>query len=196
MAQVQKPEVRARILAAGLASFAEHGYDATTMAAVAAAAGVSTANLYRYVPDKAALFEAVLPDELLAEHDRLLDDRIDALADPAGTDEPAERLLQFWVDHRLQVATLLDHAGTTSRSDYGAGFVARMVAHVETALPEPLDPSTRLLVTLVFDNTRRAIAAILRSTDDPDRVRERIAGFWSYQLPGLDGLLAWARARG
>ena len=56
-------------------------------------------------------------------------------------------------------------------------------------------PVSRASVELVFDNTRRAIAAILRSSDDPEELRSAITGFWSYQLPGLDGLLAWIRTR-
>ncbi|HWJ61031.1 MAG TPA: helix-turn-helix domain-containing protein [Acidimicrobiales bacterium] len=191
MAQVQKAEVRERILAAGRDAFFEQGYDATTMSGIAKAAGVATANIYRYVPDKAALFEAVLPDDLIAEHDRLLDVRIDALVEPADDGDPADDLLRFWLAHRREVATLLDHEGTTSRSYYRTAFVGRLVGHVEATLPEPLDPAGRTLLEVVFDNTRRAIAAILRTTDDADEVRRLIQGFWSYQLPGLDGLLAW-----
>jgi AcrR family transcriptional regulator len=85
------------------------------MTEIAERAGVATANIYRYYPNKAALFEAVLPDELIDAHDQLLDARVGALA------------------------------------------------------------------------------TILRSTDDPARLRAAIEGFWSYQVPGLDGLLAWMR---
>ena len=69
---------------------------------------------------------AVLPDDLLASHDALLDARIDALVDPVGAGEAADSLLQFWVDHRWEVATLLDHDGTTSRSFYRGAFVDRL----------------------------------------------------------------------
>ncbi|WP_421119093.1 TetR/AcrR family transcriptional regulator [Aquihabitans daechungensis] len=193
MAQVQKPEVRARILAAGRRSFFEHGYDATTMAAIAREAGVATANIYRYVPDKAALFEAVLPDALIAEHDALLDARVAALTRPIAPGDPADELLRFWIQHRWEVATLLDHEGATSRSSYRHDFVARLVDHVEATLPTPLDPTARMLVELVFDNTRLAIASILRRSAEPEEIRCLIAGFWSYQLPGLDGLLGWVR---
>jgi AcrR family transcriptional regulator len=194
MPQVQKAAVRERILAAGRDAFFERGYEATTMADIARAAGVATANIYRYLPDKAALFEAVLTDELIAEHDRLLDVRIGALMAPIEGSDPAADLLAFWVEHRREVATLLDHEGTTSRSWYATSFVDRLVAHVEASLPAPLSPTARAVVTLVFDGTRRAVATTLRSAADPDEIRARIAGFWSYQLPGLDGLLAWAAA--
>ena len=72
MAQVLKPEVRARILDAALDAFAAEGYGDTSMARIAAGAGMAVANLYRYYADKPALFDAVVPAALAAEHERLL----------------------------------------------------------------------------------------------------------------------------
>ena len=194
MAQVLKPEVRDRILTAATEAFAERGLRSTAMADVARAADVSTANIYRYFPTKSALFEAVLSDDLIAEHDRLLDERVDALARSDDDPGPAESLLDFWVANRLAIATLLDHPDPTSRTNYAASFVQRLTDHVEGSLDGPLDPLHRELLTVVFDNTRRAIAGILRTTADPVELRYLVSGFWSYQVPGLDGLLAWIAA--
>lgn len=194
MAQVQKEAVRERILAAGRDGFFEQGYDASTMASIARRAGVAAANIYRYFPDKSALFDAVLPDELIAEHDRLLDVRIAALVEPIEGSEPADDLLAFWVANRREIATLLDHEGDTTRASYRAAFVTRLADHVEATIPDGLDATGRQLVELVFDNTRRALASILRSSDDADQIRRLVAGFWSYQLPGLDSLVTWLGA--
>jgi AcrR family transcriptional regulator len=194
--QVLKAAVRERILAAGRETFFEHGYHGAALADIARRAGVSTANIYRYYPDKSALFEAVLPDELLARHDELLDARVDALIGPDDPHPTAGDLLDFWVEHRLAVATLLDHDGQTNRTLYRRAFVQRLVAHVERTLTTPLSATHRRLLVIVFDNTRRAIAAILRSTSDPDELRALIAGFWSYQVPGLEGLSSWMGAPG
>ncbi|MGY6502469.1 MAG: TetR/AcrR family transcriptional regulator [Acidimicrobiales bacterium] len=191
MAQVLKPEVRDRIVAAGLTVFSERGYRDAAMTDIAARAGVSTANIYRYYPNKSALFDAVLPDEFLAAHDQLLDARVGALATTERSADPATQLLDFWVEHRLAVATLLDHDGETSRTFYREAFVERLIDHVAATLDGPLGPLDRQLLWLVFDNTRRTLATILRSTDDPAQLRTAIEGFWSYQVPGLDGLLAW-----
>lgn len=194
MAQVLKPAVRERIVAAGREVFFERGYEAASMADIARRAGVATASIYRYVPDKATLFEAVLPDELIAEHDRLLDARIEALVEPVGADARAADLLDFWVAHRAAIATLLDHDGRTSRSWYREAFVERLVDHVARSIDVPLGPAHRTVLGLVFDNTRLAIATLLRSTGDERELRVTIAGFWSYQVPGLDGLADWIRA--
>jgi AcrR family transcriptional regulator len=63
------PERRERVLAAALRRFAEVGYDAASMNAIAAAAGITKPVLYDYFPSKQELFAAVLEgirDNLLA----------------------------------------------------------------------------------------------------------------------------------
>jgi AcrR family transcriptional regulator len=55
-------ETRAVILDAARQEFASSGYAATNMESVARRAGVSTRTLYRLIPNKAALFEAIITD--------------------------------------------------------------------------------------------------------------------------------------
>jgi AcrR family transcriptional regulator len=63
-------EMTSRTLSAALTLFARHGYQRTSMADVAAEAGISRATLYARFRDKAALFEglaATLVDRALAD---------------------------------------------------------------------------------------------------------------------------------
>ena len=55
-------ETRAVILDAARQEFATSGYAATSMETVAQSAGISTKTLYRLIPNKATLFEAILTD--------------------------------------------------------------------------------------------------------------------------------------
>ncbi|HSL57052.1 MAG TPA: helix-turn-helix domain-containing protein [Acidimicrobiales bacterium] len=196
MPQTQKPEVRDRILAAASDEFYDHGFDGATLAGIARRAGTATANIYRYVPDKVALFEAVITDEFVAHLDDLIARRVAALTEPLDAAPAADELLGFWLTHRRQVATLLDHTGPTRRGAYPQHFVTQLVDHLEASAPRPLSAHERALAALVFDNTRRAIVAMLRLDLDDDATRHLIGGFWSYQLPGLDGLRAWIAEAG
>jgi AcrR family transcriptional regulator len=191
MPQVLKEAVRSRIEEAALRCFADQGYGGTSVAAIAAAAGTAPANVYRYFASKEALFDAVVPAALAVRHDELLDTRIAALA-PGAADRStaAAELLDFWLDHRPAVVVLLDRAEGTPFAGYPAAFVRRLVEHVERALPEAPSPAHRDVLELVFDNTRRAIARILATARDRGHAGALIEGFWSYQLPGLDGLMA------
>ena len=191
MAQVLKQAVRARIEHAALRCFAEGGYAGTSMAAIAAAAGTAPGNVYRYFPSKEALFAAVVPADLVERHDRLLDTRVAALAQGTGErSAAAAELLEFWLDHRLAVVVLLDRADGTPVAGYPAAFVRRLVEHVERALDGPPAPVHREVLELVFDNTRRALARMLLTGRDREHTRALVAAFWTYQLPGLDGLVA------
>jgi AcrR family transcriptional regulator len=57
-------ETRAVIFEAARTEFAAKGYAATSMDGVARRAGVSTKTLYRVIPNKAALFEAMITDRI------------------------------------------------------------------------------------------------------------------------------------
>ena len=145
-----------------------------------------------------ALFAAVIPPEVRDRHVELLDARIAGLSDDAsrsGSTEavggPATELLDWWIEHRLQVVVLLDRAEGTPYADEPAAFVRHLTEHAVRAIGEPVGDVHRRLLSIVFDNTRRAIAAILHSSADPGELRQLIAGFWCYQLPGLDGLMDW-----
>jgi hypothetical protein len=132
-----------------------------------------------------------VPADLVDRHDQLLDTRVAALARATG--EPsaaAEELLEFWLDHRLAVVVLLDRADGTPVAGYPAAFVRRLVEHVERALDAAPSPVHREVLELVFDNTRRALARMLLTGRDREHTRALVAAFWSYQLPGLDGLVS------
>ena len=57
-------DTRAIIFNAARHEFAVSGYAATTMESVARRAGISTKTLYRLIPNKAALFEAMITDRI------------------------------------------------------------------------------------------------------------------------------------
>ena len=57
-------ETRALIMEAARSEFAASGYATTGMESVARRAGISTKTLYRLIPNKAALFEAMVTDRI------------------------------------------------------------------------------------------------------------------------------------
>lgn len=203
MPQVKKAEVDLRIRQAALERFAHDGYDQTSMASIARAAGMATANIYRYYPDgKQRLFDTVVTDEVADTHEGLITDRVRALVlplDAADADDvTAERLLDFWVTHRYEVVILLGRAGGTRFEGYGERFVRLLIdLGLERLRAGGTEPSEAVhhLLAIVFDNTRRALVAILSAHDQADAIRHAVEGFWSYQLPGLDGLYHWASTR-
>jgi AcrR family transcriptional regulator len=81
MVQVKKTAVRAAILAAALRLFRRQGYADTTLNEIAAAAGVSRANIYVYYRSKFDLFYAVF-EPWLQRRLELLERELAVITDP------------------------------------------------------------------------------------------------------------------
>lgn len=203
MAQRRKPEIRARIVAAAQVVFAAHGYQDAKMATIAEEAELSAGNLYRYFKGKAELFDAVIDPDFVHRFDTLLEARVEALTSdaqalmPAATTQlDAERLLGFWVEHRLRVVILLDRAQGSRHANYGDRFVERLVAMTTRHLERrrgggPLPEVVSLTLDTIFHTSRRAVVTILERYDEPEDIRRGFEAFWSFQLPGLAAFEAW-----
>ena len=59
-----KLERQGRIIQAARTLFTERGYDATTMSAIAAAAGLGKGTIFNYVPDKRDIIFLIFNDEM------------------------------------------------------------------------------------------------------------------------------------
>ena len=85
--EARKADVRDRILSAARQLIAEHGFNATQVAQVAALAGIANGTVYRYFPAKVDLFAEVF--RLVSQHE------VDVMAEVAQADGSArERMLQ------------------------------------------------------------------------------------------------------
>lgn len=199
MPQVLKQEIRERIAQAALEAFAAHGYEGASMAAIAERAGLGTATAYRYFASKAELFDAVVSPELAARFEALLARRVKALALVAfgqAAEDTGEEMLRFWIEHRLAVVVLLDRAQGTAYEAFGERFVSQLVttsiAQIRKHRPGVrVSAPARFVLQRIFEGTRRALAAILEQHASERELRDAIEGFWSYQVPGLQGFAAW-----
>ena len=71
MAQTKKDGVREAILQAAFGQFSQVGYSETSIPSIAAAAGISTANVYRYFPSKLQILYTLYEPWLVARLDEL-----------------------------------------------------------------------------------------------------------------------------
>lgn len=117
MAQTKKAEVREAILAAGLHLFSTRGYSATTLSAIAAAAGTATANVYVYFDSKLAVLYAIYTPWLQA---RLL---------------ALERDLAATGDARTRLRRLLQTLWRDIPAEQN-GFAINMMQAISTVAPQ------------------------------------------------------------
>lgn len=163
------------IVAAALNAFARHGYARTTMADIAAAAGVSRPLLYTVFPNKVAVFRA-LAQGLLA----------DAIAEaeaawpvgaPLSAGLAAAILAKDLAIHRLLAATphaaeILRHAELLA-GDLHADAAARFLALTTERLG---DAGLARLVVNAADGIKHARLAEATYVADVERLAAIIAG--------------------
>jgi AcrR family transcriptional regulator len=159
---------RAVVLDAADALFREHGVDAVSMDAVAAAAGVGKGTLFRRFGDKAGLAVALLDDQ-----ERTLQDAILFGSAPLGPGQPdddptpRERLRAFvdaYLDYLLAHLPLVRMSETASpgaRYRIGANrFWHRHVALLLSGRDDPEADAHTLLATLAADHVQAVVTEL------------------------------------
>jgi len=115
MARLKAPQRRQQLLDVATKLFAKYGYDATTTAAIADAAGISEPILYRHFKNKQDLFIAItreMSKKTLEHWQELI----------AGIDDPAEQLRAVAREFPSHIRQLSDayrvlHNGLTTSHD-------------------------------------------------------------------------------
>lgn len=95
MPQIKKTDVRDAILRAAFEQFSEVGYNDTAIPAIARAAEISTANVYRYFPSKLAILYTLYEPWLVAHLDAL-EKKLTRIGDPTRRLE--QLVLALWRD--------------------------------------------------------------------------------------------------
>ncbi len=198
MAQFLKDEVRGRIVDAGLAVFAEAGYAAASVARIAAAAGVSTGNVYRYFENKRALFDEVLPASFPRQLRALVRARVEALEGVGDIRDLAreapyrvlsESLLQFALANRLRLVLLLGKAEGTEYERFAEtiarDLVGQAIAWAASNRVEAPSPPAHFALEQMYRNFVEALARILARYQKEAAVREAMERLSTYHLAGV-----------
>ena len=146
MPQVKKVAVDNRILQAAFSLFSEKGYQATSMPDIAARAGMTPGNIYRYYKSKFELFYAVLEPWLNEQIDGL-ENQISNIED--GPEKVREILVFMWIE--------LPRAGNN--------FKRSLMEALATKKPE--EPYSRSLLR----KSERRIARLMDGSLPPDARR-------------------------
>jgi AcrR family transcriptional regulator len=112
-------DTKARILEAATAEFGEHGYEATSMRAIARRAGVDPSLVHHYFDDKQGLVAEVVSVPL--RPDRVVQEALEAPIDELG-ERLVRAVLAAWDSGPVRPAAI-----AALRSAIGQGPVARML---------------------------------------------------------------------
>jgi AcrR family transcriptional regulator len=201
MAQVLKDEVRERIELAALEIFAARGFGGATMGDIAAAAEVSTGNVYRYFATKDALFRAVIPAEVATRMLDLVRQRVssadgvrdlDALPAAAPWRVASEVLLAYTIEHRAQAVVLLDAERTAGTPHQGfserlVGELCKLALLWARSVRAGWSPSAsdRFVLERIYRGFVATMADVLQAYTTEAAIRRAVQRFTGYHLAGL-----------
>ncbi len=197
MAQTLKEDTRKAIIQSALTIFAQKGYRDTSMQDVSRLAGLSTGNLYRYFPDKRALYSAALPPELLGKLQAALDRKIAGWAGaPLAEDpetSPAEarfrgELIDLLVENRLQWVVLLREGMAETLSDRLTTFFTRWLGTLRA--PVELDDTRLMTVRSMYRNLINLFTAVLGENADQAGLSQALENCIDYHMAGLRAVMA------
>jgi AcrR family transcriptional regulator len=196
MPQRRKDEVDARIARAALEVFAREGYERSTVAAIAEAAGISTGNVYRYHASKEALFDAVVPAPLVERFRSLLGARLAAAGRGFGEEWAlaSAELNGFVSEHRLAVLVVLGRAAGSRwahvRAEVEAELVHAALAYGKTHRRDfRASTALRFALRRVYASFVDTIVDALATFDDDKRLRAAIEAFSAYHQAGMRALI-------
>ncbi len=202
LVQRRKDEVRRRMVVAARAEFAQRGFAGAILQQVAATAETSIGNLYKYFPNKQALFEAAIPPSLLGELESKLIARFETLG---GRDPEALKTTDaYWracaesdafvAAHREAVCFLLLRAGGSDYADFRprmARLMARLAQkHRRIATPkERLSALEQRALRRIYESFLDTLGACLEQESSRPKLRAAIELHTAYHLAGLRQLL-------
>ena len=177
MARPQAPrgQGRARVIAAAMELFAEHGVSGTSLQMIAEHLGVTKAAVYYQFHAKEEIVLAVL-EEALEEMALFLDEAEAATTPAARSDAALVGLVDLMMRHRQAMATMLrdPEAGRVVESHDAFNTLAERLVALLLG-PDP-DTRRRVAVSLVGSGLAQSgIDPRLADLDD-DRLREEMLG--------------------
>jgi AcrR family transcriptional regulator len=144
----------ASLLAAAAEVIAERGYEAATMAEIAARGGAHIGSLYHFFPNK-----EVLADALLRRYGEILDAAFAKIEDRISTvsiGELADTLIGFFVELHSEskaIVALLE-AGTAKREELGDTVLLRIAGLLRLRAPQLPAGTAEGMAVVLLNNMR------------------------------------------
>ena len=188
--QYTKTEVRNRILASARREFYEKGYDGAAMRSIAAAAGTSLGNLYRYYKNKQELYAAVVGDvvdECVDRTERLFD------ISPSGLERTASGMVDFVGENREVFSILV-----SGPAEYYTDFLRRFSESLSRRIKLYADTAGQKAVSDIinpgfFDAVALGCIASLRplmeNFEADERLKDHVLELWRFLFSDFMGRL-------
>lgn len=192
MAQKLKENVREKILKSALEIFAKKGYRDTSMVEVSRRASISAGNIYRYFPDKKALYEAAVPQDSLQKLSFILKEKIGG-SGGSGSNFITEHqnrfrveLIELLMENRLHWVVLLREGfGTVIVDELCSFFCSWLQSNGYGSIPE----KNLLTIRMLYQNLTSLICSMLNEHVQTHDMKTALENCLTYHMAGIQALL-------
>lgn len=184
--QIQKPEIRKKILTRSMTLFYKQGFEETTMRQIASDIGMSVSNLYKYFQNKEDIF-----DELVNTfHARYLHGYITFLAhsEGHGFDGNAESMLARGLfesiqGHYREFVLLMEKSKGTKYENFSNELTRVLAEHI--AHDVDMCQSNTLMVGIFVRNLFNGMTVIARNHKNARQTMASISLLAQYHIRGI-----------
>jgi AcrR family transcriptional regulator len=187
--QVQKPEIRDKILTSTLTLIYKQGYRNTTTRQIAGEVGISVSNLYKYFRNK-----GILLDELVGSfHTRYLTgyreflshEEQDTFDDDAG-EILGQALFESMKGHCREFVILMDKSQGTKYQGFKKTVISGLVKHIEKETV--VHPENKRMVEVLVSNLFNGLTEIAKYSRNDKQLRSHVTLLAHYHLRGISVL--------
>ena len=198
--QIQKKEIRDRIIQAALADFSERGYLNASMRNIAKIADLSVSNIYTYFESKEKLFYTITNtiNEILNE----LFQQLISVENTYGSEEffnqfstlIAKPIGDLIKKHRTSLILIMDRSQGTKYANFKHNFIKRLEEHIweqmqTTRRFEEREVTDPFFVHILATNLVEGLLEISRHYKNDEWVDNNINSLMKYHTRGISQFL-------
>lgn len=182
MVQVQKPLIREALLKAAKHEFLEYGFQRSSTRRIAAGAGTTIGNMYKYFQSKDELFEQLISEVkvqlycFIKEHET-----------EGGGIRNAHQQLQLFVNlmsnYRDEMLLLIDASDGTEYQNTYEELIAMVSLNLQEHLPDfniPSVPDARILVRTIAVGLLSGCVDVLRNHSDQKDIKNGLTQYFLF----------------
>jgi len=185
--QIKKPEVREKIIKAAIKEFTEKDFINGSTRQIAANAGISRGNLYKYFKSKDELFiKIVAPcaDELLNYLEQRIDKGYKDNMSNSGIEIMSYELGKLIHNNSMELVLLLTKSDGSSYSSYKINIIDKLSFYYRDIVRKDLLENSFFLVKLLAKNFYDAIVIIARETDSEETALMNLRLLFKFHTSG------------
>lgn len=184
--QIQKPEIRERILTCSMLLFSQQGFEKTTMRQIASGIGMSVSNLYKYFRNKEVLFDelvSVFHAQYKNGFKAFLEHSEDHAFDNQAAALLARGLFESVKGHTREFVLLIEKSKGTKYENFANDLTTALVEHI--AHDVAIDQSNKFMVEVFVRNLFNGLTEIARNHKFDGQTMANISLLAQYHMKGI-----------